>query len=219
MDNSKQTKMKKTLLLITIVLSTLSGYAQTEKGKKMIGGQFNFSGYNSNNQFDSLNRKSNTFSTQIKPSFGYFVKDNFAIGAIVNVSLSSRTDKTGAAITDKIKSADYGVGGFVRSYKKISDNFFFFGNASLVYTYGVTNGDYVTYSQKAVSNNINFTVSPGLVYFPTSRLGIECSFGNVHFRQDFSKNKSTAQPNHISSSDYGISLSPSSFYLGMNYYF
>ncbi len=211
--------MKKTLLCLTIVLSTLSGYAQTEKGKKMIGGQFNFSGNHTNSAFDSLTNKLNAFNTQINPSFGYFVKDNFAIGAIVNFSLSSRTAQTAGNSVSKTKTIIYGVGGFARYYKQISDKFFFFGNGSLLYTHGPINSGSGSFAQKVESNAVNFAISPGLVYFPVSKLGIEASFGNVHFNQFFSVNKSVPQSNHNNSSDYGISLSPSSFYLGMNYYF
>src|SRR5688572_13167290 len=80
--------MKKRLMLFAAILATLNCYSQTEKGKYMIGGRFNFSGNNSSS-VDSLRQFDyKSYGIQIYPNVGYFVKDNFAIGLSLNIGFS-----------------------------------------------------------------------------------------------------------------------------------
>jgi hypothetical protein len=222
--------MKKIFLLITITMSAVSGYSQIEKGKKIIGGQFGLSGSNYSRVDSSTSYKSATSMFQINPKIGYFIKDNFAIGVIGNFTISGGNGKKvdiNSTSTSKGRSISFGVGGFARYYIKISDKFHFFVNGNILYThspythleYTPTSNIQVFTSQPPTFNTISIAVSPGLVYFPSPKLGIEASFGNLTYNYLASKNKTVSYNNHYNSSSYGFTMSPAFLNLGMNYYF
>lgn len=69
--------MKKLLLVFAVCLFTVSSYAQTQKGKFMLGGSSNLSFLNI--KFDGNDDSLNQFQGSV--GIGYFVIDNFAINA------------------------------------------------------------------------------------------------------------------------------------------
>ncbi|MEL6560792.1 MAG: outer membrane beta-barrel protein [Bacteroidota bacterium] len=106
-------------LLITILLfgsimlsSQLS--AQTEKGNMLLGGSVNFS--YTDNDFDtgsSTNDISTNTSLNINPSFGYFIADNFVVGANIGLSFFSSESDSGNLTTS---SNGVTFGPFARYY-------------------------------------------------------------------------------------------------------
>jgi hypothetical protein len=216
--------MKKLLLLITISLSALTCYSQTEKGKKMIGGQLRFSGYNSSNVDSSTISKVNIASFSINPRVGYFIKDNFAVGIIGNFTISG-SNRNDVYSKSKGISIGFGIGGFGRYYKKINDKFLFFVNGDILYSHSpytryenTSNTVTRVITTETFYHTISIAVSPGLVYFPSSKLGIEASFGNLFYNYEHYK-KSLSYANYVNTNSYGFNLSSASFLLGMNYYF
>lgn len=213
------------------------GYSQTEKGKMFVGGQISLSG-NTNSNLDTLSKYDyNYVNFTFAPNFGYFIMDNFAIGANINLGVSNSkndynyTNQTPSLTTNKSTTLSYGVGGFTRYYINITDNFKFFFNGGINYlhqTQKTTNSNndpnyiYSTSNpatQEHQINNISFAISPGIVYFVTPKLGIQAAFGNINYSYSSSKNTSLSYDNHNNSNNYGINLNLSTFNLGMNYYF
>lgn len=231
--------MKKYLLVGMTIFTFTIAYSQTEKGKKLVGGQFNINGENNSNLDDSFSSDRNSFGFQIIPSFGYFIKDNFAIGANLNMGISNTTEVRGFPgiipsdkFTTKSNSISYGGGGFVRYYKKILDSLFFTLNGAGTYTYQTTNLDYTNNDpnnlvlstgdpalQEVQTKSITFAISPGFVYFMTRKLGITCSFSSIYYSNSSSKNISVLHDNHNDVNNYGFNLSVTTFYLGINYNF
>jgi hypothetical protein len=229
--------MRKSLLTFIAIVTITNCYSQTEKGKKIIGGQFNLSSYNYSDLDTLFKFDRNYLEFQIVPSFGYFIKDNFAIGVNLNFGFSNSTEKnansynTLTETTAKANSISYGGGGFARYYKKIADKFFFYANGEVAYTYKVQKSDYSTSNpnyvypptspahQEVQYNTISVEINPGLVYFATPKLGIQTSFGDIFYNNSTSKNISLLHDNHNNSHNYGISLNMRTFYLGINYYF
>jgi hypothetical protein len=229
--------MKKIVLISMAILTIMTCYSQTEKGKKFIGGQFNLSG-NTNSYLDTLYKyDNNSFGFQIDPGFGFLIINNFAIGCDIKFGISDITQnieypsQIHSKSTIKSTSISYGVGGFARYYKKIVDRFFIFVNGDVSYMYQeqklkYSNNDpnYIypasnPANQKVQVNNISVVISPGLVYFVTSKLGVQFVFGNIHYTNSTSKNKSLLYDNHNNANNYGININLSTLYLGLNYYF
>jgi len=221
--------MKKILLLITIIPSTLTGYSQTEKGKKMIGGQISFGGSQYSRIDSSTMAKATIQSFNINPKFGYFIKDNFAVGGNVDFGLSHYVGNIidpNYTSTFKSKSISFGAGVFARYYKKINDNFSFFLNGNLLYSHSpysryerTTNSITNVFNTERIFHTISIAISPGLVYFPSPKLGIEASFGNIFYNYSTYKDINVSYKNHDNLSNYGINVSSMTFNLGMNYYF
>jgi hypothetical protein len=229
--------MKKSLLVLIAIFTITTCYSQTKTGSKLIGGEFNLGGY-TNSNLDSLYKYDrNYLGFQIVPCFGYFIKDNFAIGVNFNFGITDANDKnthtdyTPTETTVKTNSISYGGGGFARYYKKIADKFFFYANGDIAYTYQVQKSDYTTSNpnyvypssspahQEVQYNIISVDINPGLVYFATPKLGIHTAFGEIYYTNSTSKNISLHFDNHYNYSNYGINLNMTTFYLGINYYF
>jgi len=229
--------MKKIVLILLAIFALKAGYSQTEKGKMFVGGQINLSG-NSKSSLDTLSKQDlNAINFTFAPSFGYFLKDNFAIGAKINFGVSNSTDtykyvsKNG--IGTLLKSSyeqntlSYGIGAFARYYIKITDNFKFFINGEVNYLYQTQkNSNYTTIINPEVPvikdiiiNNLNIGISPGLEYFATSKLSINTTFGNIFYNYSSSKNNSVKFDNHINSNGYGVNLNFTTFYFGVIYHF
>ena len=207
--------MKHILLFYFFCLIHISSYAQTEKGKRIVGGQFSFYGRKLSYQDSLRSSKTTGTSITIAPNFGYFIKDNFAIGITGKFGLSSQNyNNSQYPNIGKVISINYGLGGFARYYKKINDKFSFFIDANILYAYyaGNTKMDYH-------SNSFYAIVYPGLVYFPSPRLGIEASFGSFNYNYTISKARNVSYDNYSKGSSYGLFLYPSTLYWGMNYYF
>ncbi len=211
--------MKK-YLFITITLFTItSAYSQTDstktnnsqtaKGKKFIGGMLNNLTWK---HTSTSNGNINQLGLQIVPDFGYFIKDDFAIGANLNIGIYN----THSNNLD-INSTSYGIGGFARYYKKITDKFLFFANAGVSYAYGTGRWGSSNINEQVRSNTLSFAISPGLVYFISPKFGLEASFGNLHYTHTSSENITLAQKRQ--SSDFGPSFNLATFFFGLNYYF
>jgi len=229
--------MKKAILISMAILAMMTCYSQTQKGKMFIGGQFNLSG-NTNSSQDTLYKFDvSSFGVQIYPGMGFFVVNNFAIGYDLKLGMSDETqtyENPAQALsksTTKSNTINIGAGVFARYYKKIVDRLFFFANGEVSYIYEdqklkYSNDDpnyiYSTSNpanQKVNGNTIAAVINPGLVYFVTSKLGVQFAFGNLHYTNSISKNKSLLYDNHENASNYGISLNLSTLSLGLNYYF
>jgi len=89
--------MKKTKIALTILLlSTLSLFSQTEKGKYLLGASSNIGASFTKQKFKSnttTQEYGNTNTFSLSPHIGYFVADNFAIGIELAMSFSNYKDK------------------------------------------------------------------------------------------------------------------------------
>jgi len=228
--------MKKCFLVLLSICAIQVSYSQTEKGKMFIGGQLNLSGSRLSHLDTLYKSENNTVGFSFAPNYGYFIKDNFAIGATVNFGVSNSTQNTSdtqilSTVTRKSNTLSCGIGGFARYYLNITDNFKFYFNGGINYLYStqkikLSNND-PTYvyspsnpeSQEIQTNTISFAISPGLVYFVTPKIGIQTTFGNINYNYFSSTNKSLLYDNHNNVNSYGVNLNLSTFSFGLNYYF
>jgi len=154
---SKIIIMKKNVLAIgfSLMMFSLSVNAQLQKGNVLVGG--NLAG------FDLGLNEGGTFLMNITPKAAWFVKDNVALGAYVDVGLATAK---GAGT-----NVNYGVGGLGRYYFSRADvdlaratRFFVEANAGLqgINTSGANS-----------TNGIGLGIGPGLAYFVTPNVALE----------------------------------------------
>lgn len=229
--------MKKVVLNLIAILIFTTCYSQTEKGKNFIGGQISISGNTTSNHDTLYKYDMNSFGFQFNPGFGHLIKNNFAVGCDLKFGISNETQKneysnqSPSKIDRKTNSMSCGIGGYARYYKKIIDKFFFYVNGEVSYTYQINKlvyssndpnyvfPSYNPANQKVQSNIISLSINPGLVYFVTSKLGIQAAFGNIYYINSSSKNISVSFDNHKNADNYGINLNISTLSLGLNYFF
>jgi outer membrane protein len=81
--------MKKITVFAIMMLTAFGAFAQFNKGRMLVGGSLEFQTTTNKYKYSgntTTNAKQTVFSMQ--PQFGYFIIDNLAIGAGLNVSLS-----------------------------------------------------------------------------------------------------------------------------------
>jgi outer membrane protein len=194
--------MKKILVMLAFVSTAFFVQAQTTSGQMMIGGSLAFSSVNYDN-----NNGSDYSSFTLAPSFGYFVKDNFVVGA--SLSLGNSKSGTGAGQTT---TSSFGVGPFARFYKfTSSEHFAFFGHAGLSFGNSKSeNGNVITDK----SNSISFAIAPGFAYFFNEHWAAELSIAG--FRIQNSKSDNFPGNDRTSVTFDVSSFNPS---LGLRYHF
>ena len=161
---------KSFIVLCALVLATTCANAQTSSGSMMLGGGLDFTSlsYQSGNAND---QNSVTFS----PDFGYFISDNFAVGA--TLALGSTRRGTGA---NKTVESSFGLGPFARYYLFTSnDRFAFFGQAQLVFS---TNKTDPPAGNVVKGNEISFALSPGAAFFFNEHWALEFSIRGFALR-------------------------------------
>lgn len=149
--------MKKfTVLLATVLIaSAYVGKAQIQKGNVLVGGDLA--------DFSLGLNKGSQFSLDLSPKAAWFIRDNTALGAYVNLGLL-----TGAGAGTNV---NYGVGALARRY--LGGNalgvlrhtrFFLEGNVGI---------EGVNYSHGESTNGLGIGIGPGLAYFITPNIGLE----------------------------------------------
>lgn len=147
--------MNKSFIVLGVffLAATMVVQAQTSSGNMMVGGGLSFT--STSHEGGSANDQS---SVSFSPGFGYFISDNFAIGATLMLG-SSRTG-TGAA---KTVVNEFSFGPFARYYLPTSnDRFAFFGQARVLFgseKVDPPNGNVVK------ENVLSFALSPGAAFF------------------------------------------------------
>lgn len=193
--------MNKALFFLLASSLTAIAYAQTSQGNMMVGGSFEFN--STSYHATDLNNYS---SFQISPSFGYFISDNFAVGA--NLGISTSRNGIGAG---KTFYTSFGLGPFARYYFFMSnEKFAFFGDADLSFAVDKTNPPSGNTSR---GSHVRFALSPGAVYFLNEHWAAEPGIGGLSV---VSRNH---ENNNDDSTSFRFALSSFGSNLGVRYHF
>lgn len=82
--------MKKITFFLIAMAAAFTGYAQFDQGRKLVGGGVSFTTTTNKSKLNGTtvtNGKQTAFS--VTPNFGYFVIDNLAVGAGLEIGVSS----------------------------------------------------------------------------------------------------------------------------------
>ena len=174
-ETKKENKMKKLILSVTAVCAfVLSSNAQTEKGTFILGGSASYQSSKS----DADNAKASE-NLSLVPNVGYFVSDNIAIGT----GIGYQYNKVGSA-SPIGQNEVVVVSPFGRYYVGLSDNFKFFGQASVPMAFGTVKATDVngkSGDKVGTSTSVGVALSPGFAYFPTKKIGIEFALNGASF--------------------------------------
>jgi hypothetical protein len=161
------------ILLLLCLAGSTAVNAQTEKDNLMVGSSIA-------NLQATFQSGTSTVGLSINPKIGYFVRDNFALGAGLNIGL------TGAA---GVTTLNYGILPFARYYFTTgtfeSKRTRFFGEVDL----GVSGVNVFATGNNTSTNGLSFSAGPGMAYFITPNVGMETmlklrgitGFGNSTF--------------------------------------
>ncbi len=154
--------MKKYLLgllpFLLLALSINPTQAQTQKGNIMVGMQVaNIGG--------TFQNGSNSFALSLTPSAAYFVKNNLALGGMIDLGLQSENSST---------SFSYGIGPWARYYFEGPKKMRFSPHASF-FLDGFVGFQGISHQHGGSTNGIGIKVGPGLSYFLTSNISLDAA--------------------------------------------
>lgn len=230
--------LKKFSILASFVATfgVATSFAQTAQGTLYLGGGLGFT--TSSNKVTTSGGgttvsadgpKSTSFS--IVPGVGYFIADKLAVG--IDISFLNESEKEpyegpGAQTGDynKVSGNLISFTPYARKFFMLSDNFGFTGTFGV----GVGFGSSKTESKRGsttVTNDgpkvtaLEVGITPGLVFFPTNKVGLEANFGFVGFSSRTQK-ATTGGGGEVKSTDtsfgFGANSIQPTFSLGFRYY-
>ncbi|MFC3196503.1 outer membrane beta-barrel protein [Parapedobacter deserti] len=196
--------MKKLFLTMMAGLGvTMAVNAQsTDKGTVIVGGNVSYD-YKKVVDVDG-----NTQHYAILPHVGYFVQNNFALG--LGLGYSGETTKSAADV--KTSLGEFAVAPYARYYKG-DGNVKLFGQLAAPMAWGT---QHVDGDKTGTTERYGAALSPGIAYFPSSRLGIELSVRGLYYEYSSQKPEGGSK---VGVNEFGLnanSLAPS---IGINFYF
>ncbi|GAB5526860.1 MAG: hypothetical protein Roseis2KO_47320 [Roseivirga sp.] len=196
----KTKTMRKTLLLTSLFLLFNSAFSQIEKGAIQAGGSVRI------NYEDNQNSRENS-GFGFFPRAAYFINDQLSLGARFSVEYARATNGTSVE-----KGRWFGYGIYARLHKPASEKLFFFMQSSASLQSGTSERE--DPAQKFSSNRLNISITPGLTYFMTQKLGMELTFGSIYYRRSEDDYSGPSTRNAV-----GFDLGLNSISLGASWYF
>lgn len=161
--------MKKITILAIMMFGALGAFAQFNQGRMLVGGSVGFNvstdKYKSNGT-SVTNGKATSFS--LAPQFGYFVINNLAVGAAVDLSLYKWTDEFDN--DDDYTQTSIALQPFVRYY--LPQGIFFQAQAGI----GTSKSKFGN-NNDSKYNTSSFALSAGYALFLTDNVSVEPILG------------------------------------------
>ena len=173
--------MRKSLLVLAVLLIAVSNVnAQIEAGKISVGGTLNVSS-NSTKYKDGSSTQDGAKDTQFTfgPQVGYFFSENLSVGAglVYQHDVATSADGETKNIGNRFIFSPFG-----RYHIPLGEKVYLFGEAKLNFGLGSrktkTDGDT---DKIGDLSSLGFTLSPGIILFPSERIGIELAFNLLSF--------------------------------------
>lgn len=158
----------------SIVIQSMDG-SPTAKGKWILGPSISISSTTEDNGVN----KNNTSSLSFKPEIGYFIKDDLSIGLGIGIgTYQMKEDGTAAE-----KNSSIFVAPILRYYLPISPKFHFLGKLEVPFgTRKTTLSGGVDVDVKSTSFGVK--AIPAFAFFPSGKISIEMSLGNLYFKSE-----------------------------------
>ena len=230
--------MKKFFLSALLAVSVIGVRAQSiAAGTVSLGGNIGYS-RNTINSSNSYNSTTYTLETSISqfnfsPSLGYLVADNLAIGINAGYSANRKayTTYTPASATVRAQldpTTNLRLGVYGQYYKMLTEQFGVLGTLGVGYQslhdYNYSNNNNPNaLIQESKASGYYAELTPGIVFFPITKLGLSASVGSLAFNRlnyDYPTNAGTTPPDYKSySTSFGASFGLSQLLFGGTYYF
>ena len=222
--------MKKTLFgALLLSAATLSAQAQISAGTKLLSGSIGYSQQKretSNNTPNSQPLELQNKQFNFTPGIGYFIADNLALGLQGNISLTKNEGYTYSGFPSgynktESKTRTLSGGVFGRYYKFIGEK---------VAVYGQLGGGYqnIYYSNSLFGALTNSNANreqgfyagllPGIVFFPTDKIGLELTLRGISYNRLTIKDEEGPQTSKQVSSNFDFGFGLNDLNLGISLY-
>ncbi|MDQ3393102.1 MAG: hypothetical protein M3512_03155 [Bacteroidota bacterium] len=208
--------MKKSLLiLIGAICFSFTAKAQISQGTKSLGGTVNFTSSSTMSHYGSAPvQTQNSNSLTFGPRIGYFISDGLAVGVALQYWGNTQNGNP-----DIYKENMIALSPFARVYKSLGEQFYIFGEGMI--SVGAGGSKKIEPTRTLQGNNtslVGLYISPGFIFFPTEKIGLELSFVGIQFESRSSKNPENRSLKTVNSN---FKFGPDSFSpnIGIQYYF
>lgn len=210
------------LLILPLLLISFSGFAQLQKGNKIVGGTLNYSISNTT-PIDPIGLPGQTGKTTSftnSPILGVFVSDRTVVGLGFDIyTFSTETTNTGQEFRNKFNK--FGFGPFVRRYFPVKEWVAFYGQADLGYSFGKTKQTYSSFpnqNSERSTNTLNLSASLGLAFFPTNWMSVDLSMNPLSFSHSVIRNEVGSTFADQNTNSFNLNLNSQSFYIGAHFF-
>lgn len=208
--------MKKiSFIAFSIFFLSFNSYSQIQKGTIYLGGSTTFAG---NNILDDNRIGSPLAFFRINASTGYFIKDNLVIGLNPGFTIGPHTTHS------------YDFSPFIRKYKKINENWFFYLEGIIDLRHQVSKSKYDNFDsnnmpvQTELRDRVNFvglTIAPGITYFIRPKIALEAHLAILNVGTSFRKYSSITSfqtDSKTATLNYNFNVNLSTVNLGIVFY-
>ena len=162
--------MKKITFLVITAFASVGAFAQFNQGRMLVGGSAEIRTMADKDKSGGTTvTNGNRTSLSLSPSFGYFIIDQLAVGAAIDMGLSKWNDKSG--FDDDNTTTNIQLQPFVRYYLPMG--IFFQGKFGL----GTAKTTYDDDSRDNKYNTSSLALSAGYAIFLSDNVSLEPEFG------------------------------------------
>lgn len=202
------------VISVATLLLSLTGFAQVNKGKWLIGG--GLESFSRTNTMTNPGVENKSSQVSVSPRVGYFFADRWAAGIAPSYTYNKYKDSLQTS-----KGNGYSIGVFVRYYQPIGEKLGIFGSLNGI-SYSAGSGELnhvnnaLSRKNKYRSVGVGAFIQPGIVYFITPKIGLETSVGalNLGYSSSKGEDETQAQGGKRESTSSGFTAS-----LNFNYQF
>jgi hypothetical protein len=215
--------MRKILVIVTIVLTSVGAFAQYQAGNILATATLTFGVAQSKTTGGNVTVEHPKYTTfEIAPGIEYFATDKIAIGGEIGFAMEKELDKNPGGVADETvdKTSMTTISPFASYYLVNEEKFAFF----LKLGFGVGFGKRVheiktlgvTVSEDTKLSAFEIGLSPGIAVHLSERFGMTATFGSLGYRSFKEKQENNGNTITDKSSEYGLKITPE---LGFGIYF
>lgn len=176
--------MKKTLLTSVCVLTAFFGFAQFQKGNKVLGFGLGFSNGNAETQNNSFAPSSKRSAFNGSVELGFATRENRLHGFFIGASTSKNTSESRQPVfnSSENKTQSFSAGYFTRMYKSLGKQFYVFGDLRGGYYYSENkniNPNFTSLESTQKVHTANISAFPGVAYKWSNRFLLEVRTGDI----------------------------------------
>jgi hypothetical protein len=210
------------LFILPLLLLSFSGFAQLQKGNKILGGTLNYSTSKTTSEdpIGVMGQTSKTISFTNSPTLGVFVSDRTVVGLVLDIfSFSTENTINGQEFTNGLNR--FGFGPFVRRYFPVKEWVVFYGQAELGYSFGKTEQTFASFpnqNSERSTNSFNLRGTLGLAFFPTNWMSVDLSMNPLSFSHSVNRNVVGSTFADQNTNSFNLNLNSQSFYIGAHFF-
>lgn len=150
--------------------------AQIKKQSILLGGQL----FYYSDKFDINNFSQKAKYANLGISLGKAYKENSVVGITINYSPSRQTNLLTGSDTANTKYTRLDAGVFLRQYKKLASDFYFFGQVDAAFVKGDEKDNYSTSGDVTATQRGAFiSLTPGISYRVFGKMYLELTVPNI----------------------------------------